>query len=290
MNELVNMSTGEIVRFEPTSTKTKDAKLDAVIEYAQRLKDWPLLEQAVEQKIEEQAEFVEWWREHVRAEGRPKKTSSDLNLFSQSILEKHTGINHVQVSRWAKSLKDKDSYRARLFGAAWKKAMGQVDEHRARYTGENEWYTPAEHIEAARAAMGGIDLDPASSEAAQVVVKAEKFFTVLDDGLRHEWHGRIWLNPPYSQPEIHHFIEKLIAESTAGNVTQAIALTHNSTDTLWFHRLEEIAARICFTRGRIAFIDPQGDRAAPTQGQAFFYIGENVEEFDSVFKQFGFIR
>jgi hypothetical protein len=30
------------------------------------MKDWPLLEQAVEAKIEEQAEFVEWWSESVR--------------------------------------------------------------------------------------------------------------------------------------------------------------------------------------------------------------------------------
>jgi hypothetical protein len=47
----------------PTHALRREVQATAVIEYAQRVKDWPLLEQAVEAKIEEQAEFVEWWGE-----------------------------------------------------------------------------------------------------------------------------------------------------------------------------------------------------------------------------------
>lgn len=164
-----------------------------------------------------------------------------------------------------------------------------VHNHRAQGTGENEWYTPEEYIEAARLVMGSIDLDPASSEIANARVKAAKFYTQEDDGLSKNWTGNVWLNPPYAQPAIQHFAEKMAAEIDCGRVSQAVMLTHNYTDTRWFHLSAERASAICFTRGRIGFLSPEGKRAAPTQGQAFFYYGDNVDRFADVFSKFGFV-
>lgn len=162
--------------------------------------------------------------------------------------------------------------------------------HRTQFTGETEWYTPAPYIEAARACLGSIDLDPATAPAAQETVRAARFFTRDDDGLRHEWHGRIWLNPPYAQPDIARFIDKLLAEIGAGRATEAILLTHNYTDTGWFHAAAGQCAAICFTRGRIKFVSAAGEIAAPTQGQALFHFGPSLDRFRATFGGFGFIR
>jgi phage N-6-adenine-methyltransferase len=156
-------------------------------------------------------------------------------------------------------------------------------------TGDNEWFTPVEHIERARQVLGEIDLDPASHVKAQKRVRATQFFTKSDDGLKREWRGKVWLNPPYVQPDIELFVDKLLLELSAGRATEAILLTHNYTDTAWFQKAAGCSAMICFTRGRIAFESPTGEVAAPTQGQAFTYFGENVARFAEFFRPIGFI-
>ena len=156
-------------------------------------------------------------------------------------------------------------------------------------TGENEWYTPEQHIEFARQVLGTIDLDPASSHVANQTVKAERFFSQETNGLEKEWAGNVWLNPPYAQPAIAQFADKMVAEWQSGRVAAAIVLTHNYTDTAWFQTLARAAAAICFTRGRVRFVSPAGELAAPTQGQAFFYFGHEVDIFADVFGQIGFV-
>ena len=82
-------------------------------------------------------------------------------------------------------------------------------------TGDNEWLTPAEYIKLARTVLVDIDLDPASNDEAQRLVDATQYFTLADDGLSQEWHGRVWLNPPYSREKIKLFINKMVAEIEA---------------------------------------------------------------------------
>jgi DNA N-6-adenine-methyltransferase Dam len=130
--------------------------------------------------------------------------------------------------------------------------------------------------------MGAIDLDPASHVVAQRTVRATRFYTRHDGGLAQPWHGRIWLNPPYTQPLIAQFIDKLVVEVSASRVTEAIMLTHNYTDTSWFHAAAAHA-------GRIRFSDIDGYECTPTQGQAFFYFGPQLDRFAEVFRQFGLV-
>jgi phage N-6-adenine-methyltransferase len=162
------------------------------------------------------------------------------------------------------------------------------DPHVKNNSGENEWYTPPEYIEAARAAMGGIDLDPATSEKAQETVKAKKFYTAEDDGLSKVWKGKVWLNPPYAKDLIGKFCDKLAEGVDAGKVTAAILLVNNATDTAWFHRVASKASAVCFIKGRIAFHDSNGEpKNKPLQGQMAMYFGGEPQAFASEFIALG---
>lgn len=63
-----------------------------------------------------------------------------------------------------------------------------------------EWYTPDWLLQHLYAANGNqpFDLDPCSPcTGNDAPVWARQHFTLADDGLAQEWHGRVWLNPPY---------------------------------------------------------------------------------------------
>lgn len=144
--------------------------------------------------------------------------------------------------------------------------------HVSNNSGNNEWYTPTKYIDIAREVMGSIDTDPATSEVANRNVQATTYFTAEDNGLEQEWHGNVWMNPPYAQPLISQFSEKLIEELENGNTKQAMVLVNNATDTVWFNNLAKHATAIWFIKGRIKFIDIDGNPGgAPLQGQCILY-------------------
>lgn len=167
------------------------------------------------------------------------------------------------------------------------KAALKKKAHVAHNSGQNEWYTPAAFIEAARQVMGEIDLDPASSEIANRTVQAARYFTAEDDGLAHDWPVcRIWMNPPYAQPLISEFCNKIAEAADAG--AEAIVLVNNATETAWFQRMLQSASALCFPEKRVRFLDPDGNPGgSPLQGQALLYFGSNVSAFTGKFSEFG---
>jgi phage N-6-adenine-methyltransferase len=290
VSELIPHRPGDVAAFDPAQTFGKLAQLDADIVLWRKLKEWDKLDAAVADKIAEQAAFVANWDDRVRPNHRPE-TNAAAHYLSVADAEAAWGIQQPAVSRWRKWLGNREAYATRIALGAYRAAGLEPEEnHRAEGTGENEWFTPAEYIAAAREVMGDIDLDPATHLLAQRVVQATQYYTRENDGLGLSWYGRVWLNPPYAQPFVAKFVSKLVNEFEDGEVEQAIMLTHNYTDTAWFHNAENSAAVLCFTRGRIKFLDLDGGTCAPTQGQAFFYFGSEAEKFRDVFSKFGFVR
>ncbi|PSQ59078.1 hypothetical protein BRD18_04245 [Halobacteriales archaeon SW_7_71_33] len=103
-------------------------------------------------------------------------------------------------------------------------------------------------------AVGGFDLDPASGVEATPI--ADKRYTGPPDGtdgLAAEWHGRVWLNPPYGRGLNRDWGETALAECRSGRVTSLTALVPLSSGTEWFH---ETYTRLAET---LTLVDPPGD-------------------------------
>lgn len=223
-------------------------------------------------------------------EGRPGKTASiEAVSITQPEAAELLNVARASVQRAAHVLAHAEPEVIAAVDRGELAVSAAAKAHVRHNSGVSEWYTPREIIEAARLVMGGIDVDPASCAAAQEIVGAGAYYTREIDGLAHHWHGRVWMNPPYCQPEIDDFCVKLEAEIGAGHVTQALTLTNNATETLWGQKLLGLASAVCLPKGRIRFWAPGRPEAAPLQGQMLCYIGERRAEFAEKFSSFGVV-
>ena len=107
---------------------------------------------------------------------------------------------------------------------------------RSIISNNKDWGTPKKYVDAVRNFFGGkIDLDPASCKEANKTVKAKKY---LDkDSLETDWHGCVFLNPPYGKLNgdslASLFCEKAIAEHELGNTKQTIILVNSVHSQNW---------------------------------------------------------
>ena len=149
------------------------------------------------------------------------------------------------------------------------------------HNNDDEWYTPANVVEACREALGGIDLDPASNTHANRVVKATRFFTAEDNGLEQPWTGSVFLNPPYSpNAGKAEFIAKLADSYSAGEVTAACAILSYDTSPRWFDPLRGRHDALCLIRLRVRFYKRNIDRTdSPGTGNSIVYLGPDVARF-----------
>ncbi|MGK9451426.1 DNA N-6-adenine-methyltransferase [Acidithiobacillus caldus] len=151
----------------------------------------------------------------------------------------------------------------------------------------DEWYTPDYILDAARAVLGDIDLDPASCTAANEAVQAKRFFAKEQDGLQQAWRGKVWLNPPYSYPAILDFCEAMVQRYIEGSVREAIVLVNSGTETQWGQMLLSHGSAACFPASRVKFRRPEGKSGLPSQGQMLVYFGPHVDRFKTVFLSIG---
>ncbi len=215
------------------------------------------------------------------------KLSFDNQLDSMMELLSSSNISDLKK---IKKIKEKGSDKIKEEFLSGKisliEAYKKVTVHVSNNTGKYEWHTPPKFIEAAREVMGSIDLDPASSEYGNQVIRAKKIYTKDNSGLVHPWYGNIWMNPPYNNSLVNDFTKKLVDELP--NISQACVLVNNATETKWLQNIMKHCNMVCFVKGRIKFIDVNGNATGSSlQGQIIMYFGENTEKFYNKFKEFG---
>jgi len=124
------------------------------------------------------------------------------------------------------------------------------------------WLTPKEVTRS----LGRFDLDPCAA-IGQPWHHADKEYTELDDGLVQPWHGRVWMNPPYSVGKILPFVKRFVEH---GN---GVALVFPRTDTRWFQLLASKSDLMFLRAGRISFCRLDGTVGGQFLGSVFFAIG-----------------
>ncbi len=128
-----------------------------------------------------------------------------------------------------------------------------------------EWLTPPDLVNK----LGYFDLDPCSP-INPPFVHAKNNYSIEDDGLKLDWFGRVYLNPPYGRGmEI--WIEKL---KNHGN---GIALIFARTETkCFFKHIWNDADALLFVKGRIKFYHITGKQGG-TPGAPSVFIAYGKE-------------
>lgn len=121
-----------------------------------------------------------------------------------------------------------------------------------------EWSTPDDVFVQLKVEFGPFDLDPcATAETA----KARLFYSIQDNGLMQEWHGLVFMNPPYGRG-IGEWVRKAHDASLEG--ATVVCLLPASTDSWWWHDHVLRAADIRFIRGRLKFKGAQHNAPFPS--------------------------
>lgn len=88
--------------------------------------------------------------------------------------------------------------------------------------------------------------------ATEETTKCEEYFTPEIDGLKQDWKGCCWMNPPYGREQIK-WIKKAYDESRI-NYTTVVCLIPARPDTkVWHEIIFKYATAICFIKGRLKF-------------------------------------
>lgn len=141
-----------------------------------------------------------------------------------------------------------------------------IGSHQSAIMLKDEWLTPPGII----SSLGEFDLDPCSP-----IIRpwdtARKHYTTEDNGLKKEWNGRVWCNPPYG-------LEAAIWLNKLKKHNNGIALIFARTETkMFFEHVWNDATALLFIEGRLYFHHVDGSRAKANAGAPSVLIAYGIE-------------
>ena len=130
----------------------------------------------------------------------------------------------------------------------------------------DEWYTP-KYIFDALGVTFDLDVSPARHGTSHVPAAAGCW----TDGLTEQWHGFVWMNPPFGgRNGLEPWLDRFFAHSNG------IALTPDRTSAPWFRKAWASASAVMFLP-RVRFLRPDGSEGkSPSTGTALWAAGEQA--------------
>lgn len=134
----------------------------------------------------------------------------------------------------------------------------------------DEWYTPQYIFDA----MGSprFDMDVASPKFKPAYINTRNWF--WENSLEQEWHGFVWMNPPFGgRNGIVPWLQKFFEH---GN---GVALVPDRTSAPWWQEFVPQADLVLFVSPKIKFIPGPGAKASsPAQGTCLLAVGEQGQQ------------
>jgi hypothetical protein len=136
-----------------------------------------------------------------------------------------------------------------------------------------DWCTPPEIVEVVSRIFGGrIDLDPASNPWSVVGAEREVWLPKwaegapavpgrvhVGDGIRTEWSGNVFTNPPYGKG-LDDFMDRSARCARGDEAGHVIMLGPSKTSRACWQRAVPKAPAVCFIDGRVEYLLPNGER------------------------------
>lgn len=137
--------------------------------------------------------------------------------------------------------------------------------------------TPPYVLGPVRLALGGIGLDPCTEP--DNPTGAERFYTVVDDGLVAPWSGPDWrptvyVNPPYGKAR-EPWVERCVEAGERGQ--RVVLLIPSHTDTRTFQKALPSTSGVVFIKGRVKFGVLRANRRQEAASHPSALLGWNVD-------------